>query len=308
MRDLPTIRQLECFVVLAASRSFRRAAEQLAMSQPSLSVQIRNLETTLGLTLVERRAVGAELTPVGREALTHAQVALQAARALSEFANAAQVKLTGRIRLGVSSTIGPYLLPSVVARLHRSYPDLRLYVRESAPEELVRELMEGQHDTVLVQLPVRAEQCHVEELFRERLLVLLASDHPLASNATVAADALAGQDVLTLDARYGLSRQTADMAETFGARLSTDYQSGSLDAIRLMVGMGAGLAFAPELYVRSEVRAGGDVVARPLKGRAIHRLIGLCWRRSLQDCTTMERLAEAAREAFTELTRGPLTL
>jgi LysR family hydrogen peroxide-inducible transcriptional activator len=75
-----------------------------------------------------------------------------------------------------------------------------------------------------------------------------------------------------------------------------------------MVGMGAGLAFAPELYVRSEVRTGSDVVARPLKGRAIHRLIGLCWRRSLQDCTTMTKLAEAARDAFADLTSGPLNI
>jgi LysR family hydrogen peroxide-inducible transcriptional activator len=308
MGDLPTLRQLECFVVLAASRSFRRAAEELGMSQPSLSVQIRNLENTLGLTLVERRAVGAELTPVGREALAHAQVALKAARTMADFASTAQVRLTGRIRLGVSSTIGPYLLPSVVARLHRSFPDLRLYVRESAPEVLVRELIEGGHDTVLVQLPVRAETCHVEELFRERLLVLLAADHPLAASSTVPVEALEGQDVLTLDSTYGLSQQAAELARTFGARLSTDYQSGSLDALRLMVGMGAGLAFAPELYVRSEVRAGGDVVARPLKGRAIHRMIGLCWRRSVQDCTTMTKLGDTAREAFADLTSGSLAL
>lgn len=308
MGDLPTIRQLECFVVLAASRSFRRAAEELGMSQPSLSVQIRNLEGSLGLTLVERRAVGAELTPVGREALEHAQTALQSVRAMTTFATNAQVRLTGRLRLGVSSTIGPYLLPEVVARLHRSFPDLRLYVRESAPAVLVRELIEGGHDAVLVQLPVRAEQCHVEELFRERLLVLLAADHPLAASPAVPVDALAGQDVLTLDASYGLSQQAADLAETFGARLSTDYQTGSLDALRLMVGMGAGLALAPELYVRSEVRPNGDVVARPLKGRSIHRLIGMCWRRSVQDDTSMNKLAETARAAFAALTGGSLNI
>ncbi len=306
MRDLPTIRQLECFVALGAARSFRRAAEQLCMSQPSFSVQIRNLETTLGLTLVERRANGAELTPVGREALGHARIALDATRALTEFATGAQVTLSGRLRLGVSSTVGPYLLPSVVKRLHRSHPDFRLYVREGTPTDLVRELGEGQHDTILVQLPVRAEQCHVEELFCERLLVLLAADHRLAANAAVVADDLSGEDVLTLDKRYGLSQQAEGLAETFGANLLTDYQSGSLDAIRLMVGMGAGLAFAPELYVRSEVRPGGDVVARPLRGRAIQRMIGLCWRRSVQDDRPMQILAEASRDAFADLTGGGL--
>ena len=88
---------MECFVALAATRSFRRAAEQLGLSQPSLSAQIRNLEETLGLTLVERRASGAELTPVGREALSHAQAALQAARGLTLFAAGAKHRLAGRI-------------------------------------------------------------------------------------------------------------------------------------------------------------------------------------------------------------------
>jgi LysR family hydrogen peroxide-inducible transcriptional activator len=306
MSELPTIRQMECLVVLAACRSFRRAAHQLGMSQPSLSVQIRNLEATLGLSLVERRATGAELTPVGREALLHAEAALQAARALGAFAASAQGRLSGRIRLGVSSTIGPYLLPGVVARLHRHHPDLRLLVRESAPTTLATELANGVHDAVLVQLPLRAEGCQVEELFRERLLVLLAADHPLAAAPTVPVEALAGQSVLALDERYQLSQQVSELCRTFGATRADDYQSGSLDSLRLMVGMGAGIAFAPELYVRSEVRPGGDVVARPLKGRAVHRLIGLAWRRSVQETAVMARLGDYAREAFADLTRGPL--
>ena len=300
-----SLRQIACFVALAEARSFRRAADQLGMSQPSLSAQIRNLEAALGLVLVERRATGAGLTPLGREALVHAKAALQAAEALGDFAAGARQSQSGRIRLGVSSTIGPYLLPTVVARLHRSHPELRLYIRESAPETLARELQEGQHDAILVQLPLRGETLCIETLFRERLLVLLAADHPLAAGTAVPAEALAGQEVLTLDTRYGLSQQAADLAQTFGARLSGEYQGGSLDALRLMVGMGAGLAFAPELYVRSEVRPGGDVVARPLKGRAVYRLVGLAWRRSVQDRAALELLGAAAREAYAELTRSP---
>lgn len=306
MESLPTIRQLEAFVTLAACRSFRRAAEQIGISQPSLSAQIRNLEDTLGLVLFERRASGAELTPLGREALIHAQTALNAARAVALFAAGAQNRLSGRLRLGVSSTVGPYLMPQVVARLHASNPDLRLFVRESAPGTLAHELLEGLHDGVLVQLPMMADGLCVEELYRERLLVLLAVDHPLAAGAVVPVEALAGQDLLTLDARFQLNHQASELAAIFGARLSSDYQGGSLDALRLMVGMGAGIAFAPELYVRSEVRPGGDVVARPLRGRSVHRMIGLAWRRSFVDTDAMERIAEAARSAFAELTATPL--
>lgn len=308
MEKLPTIRQLEAFVALAAARSFRRAAERIGVSQPSLSAQIRSLEETLGVALVERRASGAALTPLGREALVHAQAALEAARAVARFAAGARDRLSGRLRLGVSSTVGPYLMPRVVATLHAADPDLRLFVRESAPETLARELREGLHDGVIAQLPLTGEGLCVEELFRERLLVLVPVDHPLAAGPAAPVEALAGQDLLTLDARFELSRQAADLAATFGARLSADYEGGSLDALRLMVGMGAGIAFAPELYVRSEVRPGGDVAARPLRGRSVQRVIGLAWRRSFADAEAMARIAAAARDAFAALTAPPLDI
>ena len=306
MAELPTIRQLECLVALADCRSFSRAAERLGVSQPALSAQIRALEEQLGVRLVERRATGAELTPVGRESLSYAEAALQASRAMVSFSTRAQQRLTGRTRLGVSSTVGPYLLPGVVARLHRSNPDLRLMVREGDPESLPRELLDGEHDGVILQLPLRLEAVHVEELYRERILVLLASDHPLARCPFVSVEELAGQRVLALDARFQLGAQAAELCRAFGADLAEEYLSGSLDALRLMVGMGAGVAFAPELYVRSVVHPGGDVVARPLRGRAIHRLVGLAWRRSFTNRETMEELAEVARETFAQLTSSPL--
>lgn len=308
MVDLPTIRQMECLVALADCRSFSRAAERIGVSQPALSAQIRTLEEQLGVRLVERRATGAELTPLGRECLSFAEAALQASRAFLSFSTRAQQRLTGRTRLGASSTVGPYLLPGVVAQLHRSNPDLRLIVRESAPETLVRELLDGVHDGVIAQLPIRGDAVHVEELYRERILLLMASDHPLARSPFVAVEDLADQRVLTLDARFQLGAQAAELCRAFGAHVAEEYQSGSLDALRLMVGMGAGVAFAPELYVRSVVRPGGEVVARMLRGRAIHRIVGLAWRRSYTDPETMEELAEMARETFALLTSTPLVV
>lgn len=307
MTGLPTIRQLECLVTLAECRSFSRAAERLGISQPALSAQIRALEEQLGVCLVERRPTGAELTPVGREGLAHACAALDASRAFVSFSARAQQRLTGHLRLGASSTVGPYLLPSVVARLHRSHPDLRLIVRESAPEVLARELLDGQHDGVVVQLPIRADGVHIDELYRERILVLIAADHPFSRSPFVAVEDLAGQRVLALDSRFQLGAQVAELCQVFGAELAEEYLSGSLDALRLMVGMGAGIAFAPELYVRSVVHPGGDVVARPVRGRAIQRIVGLAWRRSFSHRDTMEELASVARESFAKLTSTPLT-
>lgn len=306
MSDLPTLRQLECFEALAKARSFREAAERLSISQPALSAQIRALEDRLNLSLIERRSTGAALTPVGREMLHHIEKTLTAARSLGDFARGARRSLSGRLRLGVSPTVGPYLLPLVVARLHRQHPALRLVIRESPPLSLVRELAEGDHDAVIAQAPVDEAAFSVRDLFRERLLLLVAADHPLAGGESAPVEALGGLEVLTLDRRYQLHEQAASLCETFGARLSTDYEGGSLDALRLMVGMGAGVTFAPELYARSEVRPDGDVVALPLRGRAVFRRICLAWRRSAADIRPMEILAEVAVGAFEELTRTPL--
>ncbi|MGF1657985.1 MAG: LysR substrate-binding domain-containing protein [Rubrimonas sp.] len=296
-----SLRQFCCLIALAEARSFRAAAARLGISQPALSAQIKGLEEALGLALVERRAQGAELTPVGREALGRIRAVVEGARALEDFAAGARKSLSGRLTLGVSPTIGPYLLPHVVARLHRRHPNLRLGVREGAPADLERELAEGAHDAILAQMPVRDPTLACEELFRERLLLLVAADHPLAAVGAVAPEQLAGLEVLTLDPRYRLREQVESVCDAFGARLSRDYEGSSLDALRVMTGMNAGVAFAPELYCRSELRVGGDVVALPLRGRALHRRIGLAWRRSLTEVSALRLLAELAREAFADL-------
>lgn len=301
----PTLRQLSCLAALAETRSFRRAAERLGVSQPSFSAQIKGLEDTLDLALVERSSAGAALTPVGREILSRAEAVLGAARELEDFARGAQKRLSGRIRLGVSPTVGPYLLPEVVAQLHRSHPDLRLFVRESPPADLRRDLVDGLHDAALIQLPVNLDGVVVEELYRERLLLIVAADHPLAALDAAPPDRLAGLEVLTLDARYQLHEQVAGLCDVYGARLLSDYEGASLDALRLMTGMNAGVAFVPELYVRSEVRDRGDVIALPIRGRALNRRIGLAWRRSFRDPEALALIGDLARSAFARLIARP---
>jgi LysR family hydrogen peroxide-inducible transcriptional activator len=301
-----SIRQCACLSAIAASRSFRRAADALGMSQPALSAQVRALETALGVTLVERRTTGAELTPVGRDLLDHAQRVLAAARGLTDAAATARDRLTGRLRLGVSPTIGPYLLPEVMGRLKTAQPGLTLAVREAPPVELRRELVDGRLDAAMLQLPAPEEALTVEELFRERLLLMLAADHPLAAAPTVRPADLGGLEVLTLDARYQLHDQVGGLCDAFGARLSNAYEAASLDSLRRMTAMGAGVAFAPELYVRSELRPGGEVVARGIRGRALHRRIGLARRRSAPDGGALGLIGQIARDAFAALTARPL--
>lgn len=287
-----TIRQLHYFCELAAAGSFRRAAERIGVSQPSLSAQIQLMESQLGRTLVERGTSATMLTPIGREILARAQTILAEVNALKDIAQADPDGLTGTIRFGASPTTGPYLMPQVVARLHRDHPELRLHVREGNPEELIRELSVGTHDVVLAQLPISGDGFVVQRLFREPLILTMATDDPLTAQESIDPALLAGRGLLTLSPQYRLSDQILAFGEAVGAHVLRDYEGTSLDAVRQMTGMGMGLSLLPALYVRSEVRDEDDVTTRPLLNRVIYRELGLVWRRSAGRATAFRRLAD----------------
>ncbi|OAN57613.1 hydrogen peroxide-inducible genes activator [Sphingomonas sp. TDK1] len=286
-----TLRQLRYLVALGAEGSFTRAAAVCGVSQPSLSQAIRQLEDALGAPMVERGA-RAFLTPLGREVADRAQRILLEVQDLGDLAGADDSALLGTIRLGVTPTIGAYLLPRLVARLHQQFHDLRVHVRENPPALLVEGLGAGAYDVILAQLPLQAAGAHVERLFREPLHLAMAADHPLAVRESIGREDLAGQDLLTLQRGYRLAEQTIAIAEEAGARVRDDYEGTSLDAIRQMAGMGMGLAVLPELYVRQEIRSGDDVVARPFRAGRHYRELGLLWRSGVARSAAYKRLAQ----------------
>ncbi|MCI4664563.1 MAG: hydrogen peroxide-inducible genes activator [Neomegalonema sp.] len=296
-----TLKQLRALLAVDQAGSFRRAAEALRVAQPSLSAQIQALEKALGQRLVERSRSGALLSPAGREIADRARRVIDAVTALTDYAAELHPDLAGSLKLGVSPTIGPYLLPTVVAQLRRDHPELKLHIREGPPSALADQLAQGEHDAILTQLPLNRTELIVEELFRERLFLTLAADHPLSAATTVAVGDLAELEVLSLEPHYLLHAQVADLCETFGARIARGYEGASLDALRLMTGMGVGVAFLPALYVRSEIRPGSEVTARAIRGRAITRPIGLAWRRAAGQAPAFQKLAEIVRAVFREL-------
>ena len=291
-----TLRQMRYLVALDDTHHFRRAAELCGISQPSLSAQLQNMEQVLGVQLVERSRSGVAVTPVGREVVARARRILDDVQGITDFTAGAQHGLVGTIRLGAKPTLGPYLLPHVVAKLHKHHPDLNLYIRESAPRELEYELGRGVHDVILAQLPVTGSELVTKRLFREPLYLVLAADHPLAAQEEIDPQLLKSQHVLSLTPQYHLHDQIHALCQEFDAVPMRDYEGTSLDALRLMVGMGMGITFLPELYVRTEISPGGDVVVRKLKGRQVHRSIGLVWRKSAGRSTAYEEIADVIRE------------
>lgn len=287
---------MRSIVALQETLHFRRAAERCGISQPSLSAQVQAIEAKLGVQLFERSRSRVVLTPAGREVAERARRILAEVQEIEDYAaSLSSGVVRGTIRLGVKPTLGPYLLPHVVALLHQQHPDLRLYVRESAPRDLEDGLLRGEHDIILAQLPVRSADLATARLFREPLYLAVAKDHPLAVQAKVHTSDLSGLRVLSLTPQHHLHEQVLVLCREFSATLELAYEGTSLDALRSMVGMGMGATFLPALYARSELGHASDVVVRPLADRAIYRSIGLVWRKSAGRTGTYRTIVEAIR-------------
>lgn len=297
MTKQPSLRQLRYLVALSEARHFRKAAEAMGISQPSLSLQISNLEELLDARLVERGRGPVTLTPEGREVVARAARIVEDVRGITDLTASFQTGLAGTIRLGTTPTIGPYLMPFVVERLHARYPDLRLYIREVMPRDLRGGLLGGSLDVILTQLPEGGADLTTQRLFREPLLLAMPDDHALAGQPEVTEADIADLNVLSLGPDYAMHAQIAALCHQHGGVIARDYEGTSLDAIRQMVGMGMGVAFLPRLYARSEIDSrSSNVAVRPFRRSTVTRSIGLVWR-SAAGAGMFERLADVIKEA-----------
>jgi len=290
-----TLKQMRYLLALVDTGHFRDAAERCGIAQPSLSVQIQNLEASLGTKLIERRRTGVVLTPIGREVVSRVRRVLLDVQEIVDVASSSHRDLVGTIRLGVKPTLGPYLLPRVVAALHRDNPDLKLYIREGAPHDLETELAHGTHDLILAQLPVRSSNLVVERLFREPVYLAVSTEHPIAQHETVGPEDMQGLPILTLTPDFHLHDQVHALCEELGANLVRDYEGTSLDALRQMVAMNTGATFLPALYANSEIRSDSDVAVRAIRGRAMSRSIGLVWRKGAGRALAYGDIADVIR-------------
>lgn len=274
----PSIKQLEYALAVARSGSFRGAAEDLDLSQPTLTAQIARAEKTLGVQLFERTRSGARLTPAGRLFEPHARKVLEAMHELTQVVGDAGAGDKATYRLGVKGTLGPYLLPQILPALREAHSDLKLFVREDTPRGLEDGLNRGEYDLILTALPINSSDFVQEPLLREDILLAAPNDHPLAQLDRWRGADLEGQKVLTTEAGHLFANQVEGICSRLGAEVLRDYEGSSLDALRLMVVMGMGLAFLPALYVESEIRNESGLIVKALEDQDFKRLLVLAWR------------------------------
>lgn len=293
---MPTLRQLEYLVAVSDLKHFGRAAASVNVSQPTLSQQIKSLEQRLDVKLIERGETPVRLTPIGREIADRARKALMQVDDLTSLARRSGSGLAGTIRFGITPTLGPYLMPAIIAELHRDYPDMRLYIREGIPDEQINEIRRGGLDMMLSPLPISGSDLHIEPLFREPLYMVCAPDHPLCHKANVQASDFRDQPVLSIDKRHHFHRQVNAICDQLGAQLLKDYEGTSLDSLRQMAGSGLGLSILPELYLRSEA-GGADMVSQlDITGWTAHRSIAAVWRDGVAYADSYELIAQRIRK------------
>lgn len=291
----PSLKQLEYILAVARYGSFRRAADELAISQPTLTAQIARAEKALNVTLFERTRSGAALTPAGRRLEGSIRHIIDALENLVENADNARSGGSGVYRLGVAATLGPYVLPQILPGLHAAYADLKLYIREDSPRQLEHGLERGDYDLILTALPINSSQLVSENLMRESVKLVVPRDHPLALKAQILAADLAGTQILTTEEGLLFSRQVEQVCARLGAEVLRDYQGTSLDALRVMVVMGMGLAFLPALYIESEINADTALVVRQIEDESIARIHALAWRPTSPARVFYRHLAEDMR-------------
>ncbi|MEO1331226.1 MAG: LysR substrate-binding domain-containing protein [Pseudomonadota bacterium] len=276
---MPTLQQLRYLVAIADQRHFRRAAEACHVTQPTLSAQLKELEAKLGADLVERTRQAVILTPVGRVVVEHARRALTEVAEIRSVSTAMRARFSTTIKAGVVQSLGSYFLPLVLPELHDAHPKLGLFIRESDPETLLRELEAGELDLLFLPMPLRRNDFESISLFREPIVVVAPHEHALAGVDEVDPEMLRGETVLSLHPGNQLWEQVRQLCEDWGARLAREYEGANLDVVRQMVAMGMGVSLMPALYVRSEVAHQSMVEARSFRRSPPSITIGMVWRR-----------------------------
>lgn len=293
-----TLRQLRYFEQLARHLHFGRAAEACSISQPALSLQIGELEETLGLKLFERAARQVRLTGFGEAFATRARAVLGAAEDLDSFARGARDVFSGRLRLGVIPTIAPYLLPAFLSAMQQRFAGVDLVLRETVTPRLLEELAEGRLDVALLALPVSESSLEEVPLFTERFMLV----RPAAQAALPVPDAagLREMRLLLLEEGHCFRDQALAVCGLPAHRPREVLDGTSLTTLVQMVGAGLGVTLIPEMAICVETRS-AQVALAAFPDPQPARTIGMVWRKTSPLAGQFGKLAEVVLECANTL-------
>ena len=299
----PTIKQLQYLVALREHGHFGKAAEACFVTQSTLSAGLRELETLLGVTLVERTRRVVRFTALGESVADKAVRVLREAEELAEMARAEGKPLHGELRMGVIPTIAPFLLPAMLPRLRSEWPKLKLYLREETSQAACEALNRGQLDCVLLALPFACGDIDSAPLFDDRLYVAYPRGEA-PGGTMIDVDAIDENRMLLLEDGHCLKDHALSACNRPELRAHAAMMGTSLHTLVQMVDNGLGLTFVPEMAIEAGILDGTQVDAKPLRSDHGFRRIALIWRRSSPREKEFWLLADSLRAIVREVIPG----
>ena len=294
---LPTLKQLQYLAALHDHGHFGRAAEACFVTQSTLSAGLRELETLIGVTLVERTRRVVRFTPLGEGIAGKARRILREAEELADMARAAGRPLSGEMRMSVIPTIAPFMLPRILPTLRTDYPDLKLYLREEPSAAACEGLHNGRTDCVLLALPFGCGEVAAAELFEDRLFVAYPKGELRGMPAAIPPDLIDETRLLMLEDGHCLKDHALAACNRPELRAEATMMGTSLHTIVQMVDNGLGLTMLPEMAIKAGILDNTGIAARPLDAEHATRRIALIWRRASpreKDFQLLARVLSAA--------------
>jgi len=296
----PTLKQLQYLVALREHGHFGRAANACYVTQSTLSAGLRELETLLGVTLVERTRRVVRFTALGEKIADKAVKVLRESEELAELARAEGRPLHGELRMGVIPTIAPFLLPAMLPRLRREWPSLRLYLREETSQAACEALHRGQLDCVLLALPYGCGDVDCARLFDDPLFVAFPRGEAPADEV-VDVGSIDESRMLLLEDGHCLKDHALAACNRPDLRAHAAMMGTSLHTLVQMVDNGLGLTFIPAIAIEAGILDGTEVDAKPLRSAHGSREIALIWRRSSPRESEFQMLATTLRRIIAEV-------
>ncbi len=294
-----TLTDLRYLVALARERHFGRAAEKCHVSQPTLSVAIKKLEDQLGVTLFERSAADVKITEIGQRIVDQAEKVLAEANLVKEIAASGKDPLAGPLRLGVIYTIGPYLLPRLIPRVHALAPKMPLFIQENYTGRLTEALKRGELDVIIISLPYQEQGIVTRVVYDEPFRVLLPSGHAWARRDDIEPDMLAEDQLLLLGAGNCFRDQVLEVCPhcRTGSGLQRTLEGSSLETIRHMVATGIGVTILPSSAADDLPEQNPLLAVRPFAEPHPSRKVALAWRVTYPRTGVIDVLTRAIRDS-----------
>lgn len=292
------LRDLRYFVALADTRHFGKAAERSFVSQPTLSAQIKKLETYLGVQLIERQPRNVALTETGTKILPLARRILQESDEIVSLARNEHDPLSGKLKLALIPTIGPYLLPVVARKLRKQLPRLKLMLYEHQTQPLLEKLRAGDIDVGILALPVPLDGLEVRPLYDESFMLAVPNNSPLAKRSNLKVDDLKGETLLLLEDGHCLRDQALDVCSRIDVKESDDYRATSLETLRQMVAAGLGITLLPELATRGPFGSGQGLTVKTFARPIPSRSVGAVWRKSTARTAAINAVCEVIHSSM----------